>query len=79
MEKMIQIPQIDTEKCDGCGLCVGVCRCHVISLVDGKATIIPKNGCSRCHQWCTLCEDICPNKAISCAFDVVIERKKDLK
>jgi MinD superfamily P-loop ATPase len=76
---MIQMPQIDTEKCNGCGLCVGVCSCQVISLVDGKATIIPKNGCGGCRQWCTLCEDICPNKAIYCAFDVVIEQKTDSK
>jgi MinD superfamily P-loop ATPase len=76
---MTDMPQIDVDKCDGCGLCISVCSCNIISLVNDKATIIPKNGCSGCRQWCTLCEDICPNKAIYCAFEVVIEQKTDSK
>ncbi len=76
---MFDFPQVDAGKCDGCGLCIGVCGCRIISLVNGKATVTPKNHCTGCHQWCTLCEDICPNKAIYCSFDVVIEQKTDSK
>ena len=76
---MTDMPQIDAEKCDGCGLCIGVCGCRIISIVNNKATIIPKNHCNGCRQWCTLCEDICPKKAIYCAFEVVIEQKTDSK
>ena len=74
---MDNMPQIDPEKCDGCGICVGICGCHIISVVDSKATLIPHNGCRGCRNWCTLCEDICPQKAIHCAFDVVIEQKTE--
>lgn len=70
---MADMPQIDVEKCNGCGLCASVCSCQIIAIVDSKAVIIPRNDCSGCRQWCTLCEDICPNKAIYCAFEVVIE------
>ena len=76
---MSDVPLIDIEKCDGCGLCVSVCGCRIISLVDNRATIIPKEHCNGCRHWCTLCEDICPNKAICCAFEVVIEQKTDSK
>lgn len=76
---MLDMPLIDAEKCDGCGLCIGVCGCRIISLVNDKAIIIPKEHCSGCRQWCTLCEDICPNKAISCAIEVVIEQITDSK
>jgi MinD superfamily P-loop ATPase len=74
---MVDMPQIDQNKCDGCGLCVDVCRCHIISIVENKATICYQDVCSGCRNWCTLCEDICPNKAIVCAFDVVIENRAE--
>jgi len=74
---MENMPRVDNGKCDGCGLCVGVCGCRIISVVESKATIIPHSGCNGCRNWCTLCEDICPNKAIYCAFDVVIESKPE--
>ena len=74
---MVNMPQVDPKKCDGCGLCVGACGCRIISVVKSKAVITPHNGCSGCHNWCTLCEDICPQKAIYCAFDVVIENRPE--
>ena len=70
---MPDMPQIDTDKCNGCGLCVNACGCGIITLVDCKATIVPHNGCDGCRNWCTLCEDICPSKAIYCSFEVIIE------
>jgi MinD superfamily P-loop ATPase len=74
---MGDMPQIIESKCDGCGLCVEICDCRIISLVDNKATIIPDEKCGGCRRWCTLCEDICPQKAIYCSFDVVIESKPE--
>ena len=72
------MPQIEWNKCDGCGLCVGICGCRIIAIVDNKATIVSTQKCDGCRRWCTLCEDICPKKAIYCSFDVVIENKPDL-
>ena len=70
---MAEMPVIDREKCTGCGLCVDVCACGVLVLVDDKATVVKKEECHICTHWCTLCESVCPNEAISCAFDIVIE------
>ena len=66
---MGEIPLIDKEKCDGCGLCVSACACGALVLVNNVITIIEVEEC----QWCTLCEAICPNDAIHCPFEIVFE------
>ena len=66
---MAEMPLIDREKCDGCGLCVSICYCGALVLVDGVITIIETKLCG----WCTHCEIICPTGAISCPFEIVIE------
>lgn len=76
---MVDMPLIDREKCGGCGLCVSVCHCKILEIVDDKVTVMPREGCQGCRTWCTLCEDICPERAISCAFEVIIENKPESK
>lgn len=66
---MGEMPLIDREKCDGCGLCISVCACKALVLVDNVITIIEVEDC----QWCTLCEAICPQDAINCPFEIVFE------
>ena len=66
---MVRMPQIDREKCDECGLCVSVCACGAILLVDNVITIVETEKC----KWCTLCEAICPQNAIMCPFEIIIE------
>ncbi len=73
---MVQMPIIDASKCNGCGLCVGICKCGVLVLIENKATVIKKEGCAECTRWCTLCEDICPNEAIRCPFEIIIEEEQ---
>ena len=63
-------PLIDLEKCNGCGLCVDVCRCGALVLVDNVMAIEETEDC----QWCTLCEAVCPCGAITCSFEIVIEK-----
>jgi len=65
------MPVIDEEKCDGCGLCVGVCACGALILVENTVKAIAVNEC----RWCTLCELVCPHEAITCPFDIIIENK----
>ncbi len=66
---MVEMPVIDREKCNGCGLCVSVCYCQALVLVDDVTTVIETKTCG----WCTQCEAICPTGAISCPFEIVIE------
>ena len=66
---MVEMPVIDQEKCNGCGLCVIVCYCNAVMLVGGVITIVETEGCG----WCTQCEVICRTGAISCPFEIVIE------
>ena len=68
---MVEMPQIDREKCNGCGLCISVCSCGALVLVDNTIIMIVTEDC----HWCTLCEAVCPTGAISCAFEIVIEER----
>lgn len=67
MAEMPVMPVIDLAKCDGCGLCLAVCSCNALALVNNVITIVETEGC----HWCTQCEAICPRGAISCAFEIV--------
>lgn len=66
---MVEMPIIDPEKCNGCGLCISVCSSGALVLVDNVVTIIATEEC----DWCTVCEAVCPSGAISCSFEIVIE------
>ncbi len=66
---MGEMPIIDKAKCDGCGLCVSVCACGALKLVEKTVQAIEVDEC----RWCTLCELVCPNEAISCPFEIIIE------
>ena len=68
---MIEMPVIEQEKCNGCGLCISVCSCKALVLVDNVIAVIETEEC----HWCTLCEMVCPTGAISCPFEIVIEEK----
>lgn len=72
---MVEMPEIDLEKCDGCGLCVSVCHCNILVLVDNVVTVMEKGKCTSCNRWCTQCEDVCPTGAIACRFEIVIEER----
>jgi len=65
---VVEMPVIDREKCDGCGLCISVCQCEVLVLVDNVVTIIRK-------EKCTHCEDVCPTGAIRWPFEIIIKER----
>jgi ferredoxin len=70
---MIETPIIDLSKCNGCGLCVEVCMCQKLVLVDNVVEIRSRTECRQCMKWCTMCEMVCPTGAIQCPFEVVTE------
>ena len=61
---MRDMPAIDSEKCNGCGLCVSVCSLDALILIDNIVTFVETEECN----WCTLCEAVCPTGAIGCPF-----------
>ena len=67
---VVEMPVVDKEKCNGCGLCVSVCYCNALVLVGSVVTVVETEECG----WCTECEAVCPSRAISCPFEIVIER-----
>ncbi len=60
-------PEIDKEKCTGCGLCVEVCRENGITVIDRVVVAVDGVEC----DWCGICEAVCPEGAISCPFQIV--------
>ena len=52
-------PEVDREKCIGCGTCVGFCPEATIELVSKKAEI----DYEYC-KGCGVCAEVCPVKAI---------------
>jgi MinD superfamily P-loop ATPase len=70
---MKDIPVIDVEKCDKCGLCVSVCACGALVIMGNSVRVKEVAECG----WCTLCELVCPNGAISCPFEIVMEFDRD--
>jgi ferredoxin len=64
---------IDKEKCRRCGLCVSVCACGALEIVDDAVKVVRVEEC----LWCTLCELVCPNGAISCPFEIIMRDDRD--
>jgi MinD superfamily P-loop ATPase len=70
---MGEMPIIDKEKCQVCGLCVSVCTCGALVIVDNAVKAVKVDEC----RWCTLCELVCPSGAISCPFEIVVENDQE--
>ena len=70
---MGEMPIIDEEKCEVCGLCVSVCKCGALIIVNNTVKAVETDDCG----WCTMCELVCPTGAISCPFDIIIENDQE--
>jgi NAD-dependent dihydropyrimidine dehydrogenase PreA subunit/uncharacterized protein YqgV (UPF0045/DUF77 family) len=53
---------IDTESCNGCGQCVGICPVEAFELRDGKAVLV---GDPQECQGCEACVIVCPAGSIT--------------
>lgn len=58
------LPQIDQQKCTGCGDCVAACPTHALGIIAQKAVITRTDQCN----YCAVCEDICPTSAIELPY-----------
>ncbi len=56
-----KIIKIDSEKCNGCGLCAKACHEGAIGMVNGKATLLHENYCDGLGD----CLPACPVNAIT--------------
>ena len=56
-----QLIKIDSELCNGCGLCVEACHEGAIGMVDGKAVLLRDDYCDGLGD----CLPVCPTDAIS--------------
>ena len=63
---MPDMPELDLDKCNLCGLCISICNCGAIVLIENSPAIIETDECG----WCTLCEMICPLGAITCPYEI---------
>jgi len=52
---------INTEKCNGCGMCINVCP-HAVFKIENKKATVP--GYEYCME-CGACKLNCPTKAIT--------------
>ena len=66
------MPAFDPQKCNQCGLCVSICYCGALVVINNIVTVVETESCG----WCTQCEAICPTGAIRCAFEIVIEERE---
>jgi uncharacterized protein len=53
-------PEVISDKCSGCEICIEHCNAKAISLIEGKSRINPE-----LCEGCAMCIAVCPNKAIS--------------
>ncbi|MFH1140488.1 MAG: 4Fe-4S binding protein [Chloroflexota bacterium] len=66
---MTVMPRLNRELCDGCGLCLTVCRCGALVMRDNVLCVVETEECG----FCGLCEEVCPAGAIACPYDIVVE------
>ncbi len=64
----MSFPEIDINKCSGCGLCVSVCEKNGLALLESHVIFVGGDQCT----WCGLCEAVCEQGAISCPYEIVI-------
>ena len=76
-ETSTALPQVDHKLCTLCGLCVDACSCRAVTLgPDGPifacAEVALQDAPGGGDDCSCLCEDVCPQAAISSPFEIVL-------
>ncbi|MGQ9584361.1 MAG: ATP-binding protein [Anaerolineae bacterium] len=61
------LPEIDLERCTGCGTCVELCPTGAVEVGPVGAFIARPEDCTYCAQ----CETLCPEGAIHLGYEIV--------
>ena len=63
------LPEIDLSLCNRCGACVEHCPPQAVEMSPDGPVIARPQDCT----YCAVCDAICPQEAITCAFEIVWE------
>lgn len=61
------LPEIDLTRCDRCGACVVYCSAEAVEMGPDGPFIARPEDCT----YCTDCEGICPQGAITCTYEII--------
>ncbi len=53
------VPAIDSDRCNGCGKCVDICRFNALTVIGTEVVVFPE----LCHS-CKGCQLVCPERAV---------------
>lgn len=70
---VLTLPQINLQRCVGCGRCVERCPVGAVAMRDGHPIFIAPERCSFCER----CERYCPEGAIGRPFRIVFATKPE--
>jgi ferredoxin len=63
------LPEIDPALCNRCGDCAAKCPTNSVEMGPQGPFFARAGDCS----YCAVCETICPQGAITCAYEIVWE------
>jgi formate hydrogenlyase subunit 6/NADH:ubiquinone oxidoreductase subunit I len=69
----IFLPQINSDGCIGCELCLRACPNQVLGMVNGVAAIVNPEACT----YSGVCQEICPTEAINLVYEIVFFREEE--
>lgn len=58
------LPEINSNRCTGCGLCVTYCPTKAVALLENRPVITRPLDCA----YCGICEDMCPEDAVRLVY-----------